>query len=548
MNELFDIDDVLLELSSRIPSGIPDLKRPEDAAVLFEILSGRIGADQAGILIAELSKAEKANVANIVSSFLKKMTVSKLMTSVDMQYPPRQTVISKQGTKYIVKAVIEFNGISNQERDPAFESIVEFCNTKGIKSHHKMSREMSSSAGYVAIALAPTIELWISCKGMKKIINNEVSDTDIKEGLVSMLYQIQHSTPVTLDSCTDLIEKLINHKRYMGETDSIIEKCKGFLVANKDSKMIIKLLNQYISQAAPMIKNYPKWIVDRNKIFSKIRTIAGQKSKMPADKWCPGDLYLINPKMADKIKEALAFALQTEDPAEAIQYINSLFVENWGDKDNAIVAISLKQAQAQGGKAKDFLKRFDSSKTIYNLSPEELSSDTKTLQHLIQTARDQMISIIEKSETTIHYDPPTIIHNTNVEKLKLKLGALKVFNFLMNQPNEGTPDQLIVSAIGFGLSLSGINPTFFKCVANKDGSESVPHKFPAGGIVTIYPSGPDKRSADITILDNDTSTSVSADLTIEKGSQICDVRLTSRSNGLKQVTLEIEKIKCRNQD
>ena len=544
-----DLDQILLELCWRIPSGIPDMNRDLDQKILFTILTEHnISEDIAGMILAEISQTEKKQVGSVVSSFLKKMAVSKIIGDVDMQYPPRQTTIAKIKGNYLVKSIVEFNGVSNQEREPVYERIIEFCTRQNVKAIRKHDREMNSSSGYVDIQISSNIRLFISVKGMKKAISGETFDTDIKEGFVSICYQLKQDEPLTKDTYVAFFEKVLNHKKFMGESSSTIEKIRNFIVQNKDNKKIVNIINQFISQARPLIEGYPNWIIDRNEIFSKIRSIVGSAARVPADKWCPADVYLINPSKVNELKAAFRLATIADNPSECIQIMNNLFINEWGSKDRSIVGVSLKMKQAQGGKAKDFLKKLSPSSQEYNLSKEELQYHRQQLIDQIQQYREKIADVLDQSEVTIHYDPDKKPDTQKNEFLLIKLASLKLFYFLLNQPQVGTPDQLIVSAIGFGLSLSGINPTFFKVVAQTGGQPAIPQAHLAGEVVTIFPTGEDKRTADITMLDKNTNSGISADLTIEKGDQICDVRLTARSNGLKQVTLEIEKIKCRNQN
>lgn len=545
------IDDILLEWSFRIPDGIPSLQDVQHVQFLQEILTSRgFSNEQVGVLLAEISKDEKAVVARRVEIILKKMSNIKSLAELDVQYPPRASTITKQGASFLVKSTIELNGISNQNRDSAFEAILLYLKGQGYHAKHVMSRDVSSSAGYIEVKIDKTLMLWITLKGMQKLVSGEVSDTDVKEGLVSVLYQMKELNPVDISTLPLLISRINDKQNFLGESATTIEKIKSFLLANVANKNVIKLINQTMSQARAIHTQYPGWIVDRNIIFSTIRTAANKASKYPADKWCPADLYIINPKIAGQIPKQMRLVNNADTPADQIQLLNDLFVNDWGDTDKPIVGISLKLAQAQGGKAKDFLKRFDSSPKEYNLSPEELSSSAPIIKSKIQDARSKLYDILQQSEVSIDYDVPSHAPDLSLDKLLLKLGSIKLFTFLLSQRvSSGNVDDILVSTIGYGLSLSGINPTFFKLVGSKSLDAAIqPTKFPAGGVVTLYPTGPDKRNADIACSDRNTNTGISFDMVIQKGEEICDVRLTARPNGMKQVTLEIERIKCRVQE
>ena len=92
------------------------------------------------------------------------------------------------------------------------------------------------------------------------------------------------------------------------------------------------------------------------------------------------------------------------------------------------------------------------------------------------------------------------------------------------------------------MSLAGVNPTFFKVVANKHGTPiSEPDKFTEKGAIALYPvEGDDDPS--IFIRDNNTSNKVDISTRIEQGPEIKNVMLAARSNGYVQATLEIERV------
>jgi uncharacterized protein YydD (DUF2326 family) len=60
----------------------------------------------------------------------------------------------------------------------------------------------------------------------------------------------------------------------------------------------------------------------------------------------------------------------TED--DNIELINDLFNDEWGGDSKPLTAVSLKQADAQGGKAKAMLNKFANAKEDYNLTKDEI--------------------------------------------------------------------------------------------------------------------------------------------------------------------------------
>ena len=70
----------------------------------------------------------------------------------------------------------------------------------------------------------------------------------------------------------------------------------------------------------------------------------------------------------------------------------------------------------------------------------------------------------------------------NSDKLRKKYASLKLVEFLFSNADPGELDDIIVGAIGFGLSLAGVNPTFFKVVGNTKGEPiKSPEKFSEKG-------------------------------------------------------------------
>ena len=98
-------------------------------------------------------------------------------------------------------------------------------------------------------------------------------------------------------------------------------------------------------------KSYSSWKWERDKDFDNIRKTASAICKVPADKWNPSDCYLVKGSVVNEVGDGTAITTQ-------IAPINNQFVSEWGKKDGKIVGVSLKQASAQAGKGKTYLKSF----------------------------------------------------------------------------------------------------------------------------------------------------------------------------------------------
>jgi len=72
------------------------------------------------------------------------------------------------------------------------------------------------------------------------------------------------------------------------------------------------------------------------------------------------------------------------------------------------------------------------------------------------------------------------------KQLKATYGSFKLINFLLDNSERTNPRDAILDLVSYGLSLSGVNPTFFKLRGTNDGSAANdPVKFPAGSTTSL---------------------------------------------------------------
>jgi|TARA_Y100000310_G_C20655734_1_gene801875 hypothetical protein len=381
------------------------------------------------------------------------------------------------------------------------------------------------------------------------------SSTEVKEGLVSLFFALKHTDPVTKENFEAVRLKLREavNEQFEGETESALEQISKFLGDIEGNGNIAKFrheLNQPLSQAVTLIESpYRNWIPTRGSIFHDVRKAGRLITKFPSDKWNPGDIYLINPKMQSKIQDTLNEIQMNPGEESNLNLLNDLFISNWGDIDRALVSISLKFQNAQGGKAKDFLKKFINEGTKdkpYNLSISDQELDEVQLAAEVARLRNNISNQINIKATDVRmmYDVPsdTLTLEEDSDRLRKKFASLKLVDFLFNRADKGKLDDVIIGAIGFGMSLAGVNPTFFKVIANKQGSGiSEPEKFTEKGAVALYPVEGGEEPV-INIKDNNTSNKVEITTRVEQGPDIKNVMLSARSNGYVQATLEIERV------
>lgn len=543
---LNNIDDVIREWAALVPTGIPQIENEDHVQILESLLSSKFDKQTLSELLMEIDQSEKDSVATIISDILKDMVSDKSLVNIQLQYPPRKCVIGKENKVRNVKAIFNANGIGNNEREVALNDIVAYFKKRRMIVSHSSDR-IISYAGHVEVRIGKDIVLYVALKGMKRLLQGNVTTTNVKEGLVSILYQVNGLEAFTIENIAQQIAKINAKLKFTGESDSTVESVMHYLKDVPNTKQKVQFVNQAFSVARTLKSAYPDWIIDRNQIFSRIRTAAAQATGTYPDKWCPADVYLINPRKANVVTNTLAKLSTQDKAAEKIQLINDMFVGEWGKKDKAIVGISLKMAKAQGGKAKDFLRILSPNHKVYNLTSDELSWKVANFKDGILRLRKLLRQQIKSSDTKFIYHPPgTSDLPTQLDKLKQKYASLKLLTSLLSFAEDPTKvDDIIVSAVAFGLSLSGINPPYFKCIGDASGNAVVPEVFKSKGVLTLHSSRADDEEPTIRIYDVNTNTGVGVIFAIEKGDEICDVQLYSRSNGMSQATLEIMKIKCR---
>jgi hypothetical protein len=93
----------------------------------------------------------------------------------------------------------------------------------------------------------------------------------------------------------------------------------------------------------------------------------------------------------------------------------------------------------------------------------------------------------------------------------------------------------------FGMSITDVNPTFFKLIGKSNGSMApVPERTPAGATAQLTPG------TKITIQDDSTYGGLKINISVDilEGAEVYsqyDLELVMRSNGNKQNTIEIQK-------
>ena len=366
-------------------------------------------------------------------------------------------------------------------------------------------------------------------------------DVNVKEGLVVLLYYSDIKEPFDKENYKSRIESL--SKSVEGEIygldrdtlDKIKEWFNGFLIDPKPIKYI-NVINQTLSSALTIREVYPGKKIIRDGLFDTIR-IAGTKiTGFPPDKWNPGDIYV-------EITTPKESIIQKAIKEDKIEILNDLFNGEWGSKKRPLTSVSLKQETAQGGKAKTLLNTYGKAKEDYNLTKDEVKYTNEQFLKKIEEARKRIQSLIAKNEN-IEYKIPTGElkgKEDDTSFLRGKFAALKSIEFLFNQFPVDQVDEAIVALVGFAISLTGVNPTFFKVTGNKSGKPTEPDTFKAGESVILHNDEGDFEP--IIITDSPTFGGLELDFRIAKGNNIYKSKINARNNGNVQGTLEVQKLK-----
>ena len=497
------ITKYLNRVAYKFPKGYPDMNNDQDVLLLETLLSEILGKS---IIL------ENQELISLIRSNIK--DYGELETS------GRDTI------KLIFSDIPNRGGQSDSMRKDVYDELKLLVDKEESLSNYRKIAT-GSSLGSVIIN--------VDGKDYKLIVkgasNEAASDTDVKEALVSLFYTTDIDSPFNKENYEERVNQLIEiaEDGIPGESTSASNKVVIYLSATSDDNKAsnVAFINQPLSSALAIKEVYPGQKLIRTGLFDSIRSKAQSLTGLPADKWCPGDLYV-----------QLGDVNLTED--DNIELINDLFNDEWGSDVKPLTAVSLKQADAQGGKAKALLNKYASAKSDYNLTKDEIAFDNQGYINGIKRLRDNLSKLVG-SNSNIEYN----IEDSNLKDetrfLRGKYAALKSIEFLFRQFNTDEVDEAIVALVGFALSLTGVNPTFFKVTGQKSGAPGKVDKFERGQNVILYNVDGDYEPIQI----DDTSSfgGLKINFKIEKGGQPYAVAINARNNGNTQGTLEVQKIK-----
>ena len=225
-------------------------------------------------------------------------------------------------------------------------------------------------------------------KPVKKYQKGFINNTGTKEGLV--MYFATQETKTLIQAANKIINNTATQLKFNVSTITS-ERYDGVPKGSADTKADVLLLNtstdvfsnqdkQHYLNAISSAKYIHKKIgvidsnlIDRGAIFNTIRKQAkiiteDMKVGLDVDKWCPGDIYIYSALPDEAVIEAITTLSVGEDS------LNALFMDKFAaPKKGKILAISLKEAVARGGKATSFrkvLKKGPDYPTASDLPPD----------------------------------------------------------------------------------------------------------------------------------------------------------------------------------
>ena len=495
-------DKFFTKFSYKFPKGYPDMDNPTDVALLESYIK------DLGINFL----FENSELISIIDKNIKDYG--------DLETSGKDTI------KLVFSDIPNRGAQSDSLRRDVYDELKALVDREDSLSDFRMVVSSASSLGN-AIVNFNGKQYKLVVKGAS---SDTASDTDVKEALVSLFYITNIDSPFNQDNYEGRINSLIeiSNNGIPGETERASQKVSKFLEATSEvSTKNINFINQPLSSALAIKDKYPGQKLIRTGLFDQIRSKAQSITGLPADKWCPGDLYV----------QLGPVEIPTEDD---IELINSLFNEEWGGDKRPLTAISLKQADAQGGKAKALLNKYAAAKDDYNLTKDEIDYDKDQFIEAIEDLRGKVQNLIN-TNPNIEYDIGSGDLKDEIRFLRGKFAALKSIEFLFRQFENDKVDDAVVALVGFALSLTGVNPTFFKITGQKSGAPGKVDKFSRGQNVTLY--NVDGDYDPIEIIDSSTFGGLVIKFKIEKGGEPYSVTINARNNGNTQGTLEVQKIK-----
>ena len=447
--------------SYKFPKGYPDFTNKQDILILENIL------DEIGLF--EVTDEDSKDLPDVI-----------IQLKSDIQAIPglnNVTTVKKAGGRNYSFYIKGVGDRDRKERREVGKKIIQGLPKNYVIGDNNFDDETVGPEFNVTI---DDVKYKINVKGLGSSPFD--TDTDQKEGLVILMYNIlkagKNLKPFnsdTISSNVDILNESIDLTEGMDQkAASAISNYLKILNASDLEDFPsnkFKNLNNPYSIASKINDDYPGQKVIRDSLFDQIRAMGSKLCQIPADKWNPGDIYV-------ELNKPESIPSNLED-------LNGLFVNSWGSKDNDLVSISLKESSSQPGRAKSYYKNFrDDDEKLrdkeYNLTSDELKWDLETTKENAIAQQEKFLELVKGKGIKTSGDGWDNVPEEE-RALRATYGSFKLINFLLDNSKRENPRDAILDLVSYGLSLSGVNPTFFKLRGTNDGSPSSdPTIFPAG--------------------------------------------------------------------
>ena len=560
MNNL--IDNILTEWSYRVPDGIPD---PKNEYHLFHLRESmqylKIDNEVLDIVMNHLyevkfdskgfgkvyGKKKGDNpfktINKYINDFIKKLSKDS-STGGKVDIRSIDVVNLKVNKEPSVQVVLDLPEVGRDSREAVVKASQKIKISGVTLQKGGWKKHTQSVSG--KLAWRPNyINILIAFKGLKTGKAAGATTTDMKEGMVGLMYQSNIKTPVTKENISKVIPQLLKDiKSISGETSKTkddIENWLSGLPTDNPKKDVLNQLNDPLSIALECKKSYSGWKWERDKIHTLARNTAKSITGLHPDKWCPADAFLIKGTPSITTGDG-------DSEVERIAPLNNLFVPDWGSTDGDIVGISLKQAKAQAGKGKGYLKSWDSltSEFDYNLTKDEQELPDIPLDGWVIPVSDQINDWRKEISGKLDSNRYSYSHDSNFDIglddsnkltgaksedfLYQKYASMKMFKFMVDLLKKNK--SAFIDAAAFALGITDYSPTFFKVVGSVSGKGAKVQKYQSSGGLELV----DK----IKISDTNTSAGITFEFKVyNKAYGTGDLKMNIRFNGSTQATLEM---------
>lgn len=568
------LDDLLLEISYKLPKGYPTIVNGkfvdrEEVLLINEFLIEH-GIGELPLPEASRIRKEAAQSGD---------GVDKIHNAILSLPPMKQHVVTAASAITKVKSTPKYTEwrVDLPGKDERIQKAVAV--QKGLSQSYLTDKFKKPTK----LFLKKDKYLFFNVDGyefryiLKQVKSESSTSTDVKEGMSVILSQYNESSEdltkvisfVTSDSVKEAATYLlnfINNKKVSGLSQDTVDDCAKFLQLAVDSKnpktltAVVQFINQNISHSATFndfFNENKDYIIDRDLLFNKIRKAGSTITGMKPDKWCPGDVYFIRKNSVTEITKTVekAEALAANNKEQALGMLNGLFSDKYYDPaDRPIVAVSLKMEDAQAGKLKSGFEEYADTPTDYSLTSDELAYKLNDYRNGCLKYQKIFEAELGKADVDIDWLFCDVNKVKDIRILKFKYASYKALHFILTKVANNKIknfDDALVSLVAFGLGVvqkakgfssnTRINPPFFKVIASKSANSTKPILFKGGSVLALINTDGSTKSPKITIVDRPTYKGVQVLMGLLVGSNKFDISIRINSNGNTQVNVELEK-------